>query len=61
MSTTIFFNNLQKHLLRYADLVEHSNSLGLSNEAVDAEDLFCIFLNKAFGWNLTNVCINYFF
>ncbi len=54
MSSTIFFNNLQKHLFRYADLVEHSNSLGLSNEAVDAEDLFCVFLNKAFGWNLTN-------
>lgn len=54
MSTTIFFNNLQKHLFRYADLVEHSNSLGLSNEAVDAEDLFCVFLNKAFRWNLIN-------
>lgn len=54
MSTTIFYNNLQRHLFRYADLVEHSNSLGLSNEAIDAEDLFCTFLNKAFRWNLIN-------
>jgi hypothetical protein len=46
MSTTIFCNNLQRHLFRYADWVEHSNSLGLSNEAVDAEGLFCTFLNR---------------
>ncbi|WP_153797821.1 ATP-binding protein [Foetidibacter luteolus] len=54
MSVTIYYDNLQKLLFRYSDLVEHSNSLGLSNEAVNAENLFCSFLNKAFGWKLIN-------
>lgn len=54
MSTTIYYDNIQKLLFRYADLVEQSNSLGLSNETVNAENLFCEFLNKAFGWKLIN-------
>ena len=54
MSTTIYYDNIQKLLFRYADLVEQSNSLGLSNETVNAENLFCEFLNKAFGWKFIN-------
>lgn len=54
MSTTIYYDNIQKLLFRYADLVEQSNLLGLSNETVNAENLFCEFLNKAFGWKLVN-------
>ncbi|MFT4154587.1 SMEK domain-containing protein [Parafilimonas sp.] len=49
--TLAIFNAL---LFLYADLVEQSNSLGLSNDAVDSENLFCAFLNQAFGWKLIN-------
>lgn len=54
MSTTIYYDNIQKLLFRYAELVQQSNSLGLSNETVNAENLFCVFLNKAFAWELIN-------
>ncbi|MBN8857706.1 MAG: SMEK domain-containing protein [Sphingobacteriales bacterium] len=51
---SLFYSNLQKSLFRYAELVEHSNSLGLSEDAIDAENLFCAFLNQAFGRKLAN-------
>jgi|GEM_PF-1390535 len=54
MALTIYYKNIQKHLFLYADLVEQSNSLGLFDETVTAENLFCAFLNKAFGWKLIN-------
>jgi hypothetical protein len=54
MSSTIYYTNLQRLLFLYADLVEQSNSLGLSNDDVNAENLFTVFLNKAFGWKLVN-------
>lgn len=54
MASLNFYSNIQRLLFLYADLVEQSNSLGLSNETVDAENLFCAFLNKAFDWNLKN-------
>lgn len=55
MAASTYYKNIQKHLLLYADLIEQSNSLGLSDEAISAENLFCSFLNTAFGWNLVNV------
>lgn len=54
MPSHTYYSNLQRYLFQYADLVEQSNSLGLSNDAVDAENLFCAFLNQAFSWNLVN-------
>ena len=54
MSTVPFYSDIQRYFFIYADVVAHSNSLGLSNETKDAEDFFCEFLNKAFGWNLVN-------
>ncbi len=50
----MYYNNLQRLLFQYRALVEQSNSLGLLNDAVNAENLFAAFLNKAFGWKLIN-------
>lgn len=41
-------------LLSYVDLIEQSNSFGRTDEAINAENLFCTFLNKLFGWKLIN-------
>jgi hypothetical protein len=41
-------------LFRYTDIAENSNSLSLSDEATDAENVFCKFFNKAFGWQPIN-------
>lgn len=54
MSTVPFYSDIQRCFFIYADVVAHSNSLGLSNETKDAEDFFCEFLNTAFGWKLVN-------
>ncbi|MDD2793888.1 MAG: SMEK domain-containing protein [Sediminibacterium sp.] len=49
-----YFDNLHRILSLYYDLIERANSLSLQNEAVTAENFFCAFLNKGFGWNLVN-------
>jgi len=54
MGTSIYYGNLQRQLFTYKELVEQSNSLNLSNDAINAENLFCYFLNEVFGWNLIN-------
>lgn len=54
MSSAIVYSNIQRYLFIYASLVEQSNSLGLANDAIAAENLFCEFLNKVFSWNLVN-------
>lgn len=54
MAYSIYLKNIQRLLFLYTDLVEQSNSMGLFDDAVTAENFFCSFLNTAFGWNLTN-------
>jgi hypothetical protein len=54
MNSTIYYKNIQILLFQFADIVAHSNSLGLSDQAMHAENLFCAFLNTAFGWQLVN-------
>lgn len=54
MSTEVYFENIQKYLFQYSDLIENSNALGLTNKTVNAENIFRLLLNKAFGWNLKN-------
>jgi hypothetical protein len=54
MSSAIYIDNIESYLFRLADLIEHSNSLNRSNRTVDAENLFCVLLNTAFGWELVN-------
>ena len=54
MSSNIFYDNIEKYLFQYVDLLEHSNSLGLTDKAVHAENLFTALLNLIFDWNLVN-------
>ncbi|WP_461790406.1 SMEK domain-containing protein [Pedobacter sp.] len=54
MSSNVFYDNIQKYLFQYVDLVEHSNSVGLTDRAVHAENLFSVLLNLVFGWKLKN-------
>ncbi len=52
MAVLGYFKNIQRCLHIYAGLIEHSNSLGLLDETVEAEKLFCQLLNHLFKWNL---------
>jgi hypothetical protein len=54
MATPVYYKNIQRLLYLYADIVEQSNSIGLSDETIHAEDFFCHLLNKIFKWKLTN-------
>lgn len=54
VSANIYHDNIKKYLFQLTDLIEDDNSLGLTNRATLAENLFCPILNKTFGWNLVN-------
>lgn len=54
MGSNIFYDNIQKYLLQYADLLEHSNAVGLTDKAVHAENIFTVLFNLIFGWKLVN-------
>lgn len=54
MSANVHIDNLQKYLLLYSDLISTSNSIGLTDKAVNAENIFRSLLNLSFGWNLVN-------
>lgn len=54
MATPVYYKNIQRQLFMYADLVEQSNSVGLSDESIHAEDFICYLLNTIFGWKLKN-------
>lgn len=54
MSTTTYFDNIQKYLHQYVDLIESSNSLGLTDKTVHAENIFAEIMNITFEWNLKN-------
>lgn len=54
MSSSIYFSNIQRYLLGYVDLIKSSNSLGLTDETIHAENLFSEILNLVFDWNLKN-------
>jgi DNA replication protein DnaC len=54
MSSAIHLDNIENYLFRLTDLIESSNSINRNNRTVDAENLFCVLLNLAFGWKLIN-------
>lgn len=54
MGSNIFYDNIQKYLFQYNDLLEHSNSIGLTDKAIHAENLFTVLLNTIFDWKLIN-------
>lgn len=54
MSSAIHLDNIENYLFRLTDLIESSNSINRNNRTVDAENLFCVLLNLAFGWKLVN-------
>lgn len=54
MGSNIFYDNIQKYLFQYVDLLQHSNSVGLTDKAVHAENVFTALLNLIFGWKLVN-------
>lgn len=54
MGATIYFENIQRYFFLYADLLEQSNGVGLTDKAVHAENLLAGILNTVFGWTLEN-------
>lgn len=54
MATPVYYKNIQRQLFLYVDLVEQSNSIGLSDESIHAENFICHLLNTIFGWKLKN-------
>jgi len=54
MSKPEYFQNITKYLLSYVAHLEYTNSLGLSDYTIFAENSFKDILNKIFGWNLVN-------
>lgn len=54
MSKPEYFQNITKYLINYVAHLEYTNSLGLSDYTIFAENSFKDILNKIFGWNLVN-------
>ena len=54
MSQSTYFDNIQKYMFLYTGLISNSNSLGLTDKSVNAENVFKQFLNIVFDWNLEN-------
>lgn len=54
MISNVFYDNIQKYLFLYADLLEQSNSLGLTDKVIHAENLFKNILNLLFASELIN-------
>ena len=54
MSSSTFYDNIQRNLLLYAMELEVSNSSGLSSTSVHAENVFLRLFNMVFGWELVN-------
>lgn len=54
MNATIYNSNIRTWLHRLVEEIQLANSLNLHNDAVQAENFFCDFLNRVFGWKLTN-------
>ncbi|WP_312345265.1 SMEK domain-containing protein [Chryseobacterium binzhouense] len=54
MSSEVFFDGILKYLIQYSDIISINNSLGLTDKALNAENIFLNILNLSFGWNLEN-------
>lgn len=54
MSSSTFYDNIQRNLLLYTMELEVSNSSGLSSTSVHAENVFLRLFNMVFGWKLVN-------
>lgn len=54
MATPVYYKNIQRQLFLYANLVQQSNSIGLSDESIHAENFICNLLNTTFNWKLKN-------
>jgi uncharacterized protein (DUF1778 family) len=54
MSSETHISNIEKYLIELTRLIELDNSVNRSSRTIDAENLFCILLNTAFGWQLVN-------
>ncbi|WP_312824795.1 SMEK domain-containing protein [Epilithonimonas sp.] len=54
MSSEVFFDGILKYLVQYSEVISTNNSLGLTDKALNAENIFLNILNLSFGWNLVN-------
>jgi hypothetical protein len=54
MSSINYYENIQKYLFIYAAMLGQSNSVGLTDKSVHAENLFSHILNIIFKWSLEN-------
>lgn len=54
MSNNILLENIHKKFISYERYLTTSNSLGLTNESIFAENHMQFLLNIIFGWNLIN-------
>lgn len=54
MSTGIYFDNIQKKLLLYAEDLQISNAMGPTSKSRDAENLFSRLFNIIFSWETIN-------
>ena len=54
MSSSIFYDNIQRNLLLYSMELEMSNSSGQSSTSVHAENVFLRLFNMIFRWELVN-------
>ncbi len=54
MNASIYNDNIRTWLFKLVEEIQLANSLNLHNDAVQAENFFCDFLNRVFGWKLVN-------
>ncbi|AYM99185.1 SMEK domain-containing protein [Chryseobacterium sp. 3008163] len=54
MSSPAYFHNIKTYLFNFADELGYSNSVGLGDLNIFAENLSKNLLNEIFGWELIN-------
>ncbi|MCJ7932491.1 MAG: SMEK domain-containing protein [Chryseobacterium sp.] len=54
MSLPDYFHNIRTYLFAYADHLKYTNSVGLGDYNIFAENLFKDLLNVLFDWDLLN-------
>lgn len=54
MNSSTYNSNIRTWLFRLVEEIQLANSLNLHNDAVQAENFFCDFLGRVFGWKLVN-------
>lgn len=54
MNSVIYNESIRTWLFTLTEKIQQANSLNLLNDAVQAENFFCAFLGRVFGWKLVN-------